>query len=103
MKMNFIAVAALAIWAVPAMASDAYKGPPVKGPMPVFAYKTSENHCPAGLRPVVIGGVICCGTSNHSMYYQAAMSHPVKRAGTRHVRRVADPYCAEGMKGCVSR
>lgn len=103
MKANFIIGAVLAIWAVPTMASDAYKGPPVKGPMPIFAYKTSENHCPAGLRPVVIGGVICCGTPNHAMSYQQAMAHPAQGAATRLARRVADPYCAEGMKGCVSR
>ncbi len=103
MKMNFIIGAVLALWAAPAMASDAYNGPPVKGPMPVFAYATSQNNCPAGLQPIVLGGVICCGTPNQSISYQAAMAHPVQRARTRHVRRVADPYCPESMKGCVSR
>ncbi|WP_372610011.1 hypothetical protein [Aquicoccus sp.] len=103
MKRNFIIGAVLAVWAVPAVASDAYKGPPVKGPMPVFAYETSQNHCPAGLRPVVMGGVISCGTPNHGMSYQAAMAHPGQAGQTRHARRVADRYCAEGMKGCVSR
>lgn len=30
-------------------------------PMMPMAYHT-KNYCPAGLAPIVMGGVVCCGT-----------------------------------------
>ena len=52
----------------------------------------------------MVGGVICCGTPNQSMSYQAANAHPVMRkAKKRSLRKVASTYCPEGMKGCVER
>ena len=86
-----IGAAVAAMWAMPAAAE-----------MPIYAYGTSENNCPSGLRPVVVGGVICCGAPNQKMSYQAANAHP-RKAKKRYVRRVAETYCPEGMKGCVSR
>ena len=77
---------------------------PAAAQMPVYGYATKENRCPAGLQPVVVGGVICCGTPNQSMSYQAANAHPVMRkAKKRSLRKVASTYCPEGMKGCVER
>ena len=55
---------ALAITASQAMAwGDMYMGDGTHNPnsMPVKAYH-GPNYCPAGLAPVVVGGVICCGT-----------------------------------------
>jgi len=88
-----IGAAVAAFWAMPAAAE-----------MPIYAYGGVENNCPSGLQPIVVGGVICCGTPNQNMSYQAANAHPVaKRVKKRSVRRVAKAYCPEGMKGCVSR
>ncbi|MEZ5715671.1 MAG: hypothetical protein R3D85_11140 [Paracoccaceae bacterium] len=82
-----------ALWAMPAAAE-----------MPIFAYASKENHCPAGMQPIILGGVICCGVPNQSISYQAQNNpgggHRVKR---KAVRRVASTYCPETMKGCVSR
>lgn len=38
---------------------------PASNEMAVYAYPTA-NYCPAGLQPVMIGGVICCGTPTHT-------------------------------------
>lgn len=92
MKAKILIGAALAaFWALPAAAQ-----------MPIYGYATSENNCPAGLQPIVVGGIICCGTPNQSMSYQQANAHPVTRKTSR-VRRVASTSCPEGMKGCVER
>ena len=89
MKTRLLIGAALAaMWAVSAAAE-----------MPIYAYGGAPNYCPAGLQPVVVGGVICCGSPNQSMTYQQANAHPVRKA-RKKVRRVASTYCAEGMKGC---
>jgi hypothetical protein len=73
--------------AVPAMASDAK----------VYPYASSQNYCPAGLQPVTLSGVICCGTPNQSVSYQSMMAHPVRRQ--RAPRRVSYD-CPAGVKGC---
>lgn len=41
------------------------------------------NNCPAGLQPVVLNGVICCGTPTGSMSYQQMMAHPMPRKARR--------------------
>lgn len=41
------------------------------------------NYCPVGLQPVVINGVICCGTPNSNMSYQAMMAHPMPQKAAR--------------------
>ena len=93
MKTRFLIGAAVAaLWAVPAAAD-----------MPVYANAGGPNYCPSGLQPVVVGGVICCGTPNRSISYQQANAHPVHKAKKRYVRRVSSSYCPEGAKGCVDR
>lgn len=70
----------------------------------IYPYATSENYCPAGLRPVTINGVICCGTPNQTISYQAAKAHPVSRKNTRHVTHEtysARADCPIGTKGCT--
>ena len=76
---------------------------PAAAEMPIYGYAGAENNCPAGLQPVVVGGVICCGTPNQSMSYQQANAHPVRKAKNRYVHRVAKTYCPEGMKGCYTQ
>jgi hypothetical protein len=62
------------------------------------------NYCPAGLQPITISGVICCGTPNQSMSYQQVMAHPMpkKRHVKKRVHRVksARVRCEAGSKGC---
>ena len=69
----------------------------------LYPYQSSANYCPAGLQPITISGVICCGTPNQSMSYQQANAHPVKRhrvAKKRHYVRSARAHCPAGTKGC---
>ena len=49
----------------------------------VYRYDSAANYCPAGLQPVTISGVICCGKPNAGSYQQAMM-HPVSHARKRH-------------------
>ncbi len=69
----------------------------------IYPYASHENHCPAGLRPVSINGVICCGTPNTHTTYQAAMSHPVAKKKHRAVHRThrVSQSCRVGTKGCT--
>ena len=79
-------LAAATLLASPAMA---------EGPT-LYAYPTNANYCPAGLQPVVLGGVICCGQPNTSMSYQQVMRHPVRQVSYQPKGMV----CEEGEKGC---
>lgn len=67
----------------------------------IYPYHASANYCPAGLQPITISGVICCGTPNQHISYQQALAHPVKRhkAKAHHVRS-ARAHCKAGHKGC---
>lgn len=56
----------------------------------VYDYNAT-NYCPAGLQPVLAGGVICCGTPNAGTYY-----NPVG-----HRKRA--PQMVVGEKGVVYR
>ncbi|OWU85099.1 hypothetical protein ATO6_08615 [Oceanicola sp. 22II-s10i] len=58
----------LALSAAPAMAQDV---------MPAYPY-AGANYCPAGLQPIVIGGVICCGVPNQTVSYEYMKQHPVQ-------------------------
>ena len=63
----------------------------------IYPYASTANYCPAGLQPVTISGVICCGTPNQSVSYQSMMHH----AGGSKKRVAAQSYqCPEGVKGC---
>jgi hypothetical protein len=50
----------------------------------LFPYPASANYCPAGLQPIQLGGVICCGVPNQSVTYSQYQAHP---APTRRVYR----------------
>ena len=95
MKLKVILGAAfVALMGAPAMAGDV---------MPTYAYG-GTNNCPAGLSPIVMGGVICCGTPNQNVSYSSMMAHPVAKKRVvkqrRAVRYVPDHTCIEGEKGC---
>jgi hypothetical protein len=98
------AVMALAVSASPALAwGDMYMGDGTNNPnsnMLVHAYK-GPNLCPAGLQPVSIGGVICCGTPNAGYYVDrpGAAHHP---RAVRH-RPAPRAYAPAGEKGVVYR
>jgi len=61
----------------------------------LYPYATTVNYCPAGLQPIVLNGVICCGQPNTGMTWQQVKRHPVQRV--RHTRSYS---CPEGEKGC---
>lgn len=68
----------------------------------IYAYPSSANFCPAGLQPITISGVICCGTPNTSTSYQQMMAHPApKKHKVRHYKPRPVTYsCVPGEKGC---
>ncbi|SDI51189.1 hypothetical protein [Lutimaribacter saemankumensis] len=88
-KSVFTAIAITLAAAVPASATEAK----------TYPYHAKENHCPSGLQPIVMAGVICCGTPNQPMTYSQMQAHPagyrktVERSGRRMV-------CPAGEKGC---
>ena len=83
---------ALMAVSAPAMAKEAK----------LYPYASKANYCPAGLQPVTMGGVICCGTPNQNVSYQSMMVHPTPKK--RHVKRVRHVShavdCPIGVKGC---
>jgi hypothetical protein len=87
----------LVLVAAPAVAqtwsSNAPKIGPVNQPegMLIHPYPASANYCPTGLRPITMGGVICCGTPNTGETY-------VNRASSR--RGWSGYNCPAGVKGC---
>lgn len=83
---------------VAALAVTAIAGPAL-AEAKIYPYHSKHNYCPAGLQPITISGVICCGTPNQSITYQQALRHPVKKK--RHVHKVRHVNnCPEGTKGC---
>ena len=45
----------------------------------LFPYPASANYCPAGLQPIQLGGVICCGVPNQEVTYAQYQAHPAPR------------------------
>lgn len=87
---TLISALALAALAAPAMAQSAK----------VYAYESKANYCPAGLQPVTLNGVICCGQPNQTQTYQQAMRHPVAKVRHRSYTTTSHLNCPEGAKGC---
>ena len=78
-----------------------FAGTSAKAEAKIYPVHTHENYCPAGLQPITISGVICCGVPNQHQTYQQVMKHPVPRkAHHRPVHYSARPDCREGSKGC---
>lgn len=86
-------------------ATNAYAAPARSDAPKIYAVRNTANYCPSGLQPITIDGVICCGTPNQSVGYQAMKAHPVVRKVRRS--RVANAtsriVCPVGEKGCYTR
>jgi hypothetical protein len=67
---------------------------PTTNEVAIWAYPTKHNYCPAGLQPVSVGGVICCGTPTHTGY----QSHPVVRHRPAPVVQYSKDYVVQGSK-----
>ena len=80
------------------LAAALIAAPALAGPK-LYAVENTENYCPAGLQPVTMNGVICCGTPNQPQTYQQVKHHPATKHRTHRVTRAART-CAEGEKGC---
>ncbi|MCT4557587.1 MAG: hypothetical protein N4A61_05940 [Pelagimonas sp.] len=101
-KVQLAAAVALGLSTSGAFAwGDMYMGDTTNNPnsnMLVHSYG-GENLCPAGLQPVLAGGMVCCSKPNAGPY--------VNRAGGKKVykKRVSRPraYAIEGEKGVVYR
>lgn len=93
------AAAALTMTGSAALAwGDMYMGDGTHNPnsnVLVHSY-SGANYCPEGLQPVMVGGVICCGTPNAGAY--------IDRPG-KVMRRSHKPaaYAPVGEKGVVYR
>lgn len=65
---------------------------PAAAEVKIYPYK-GDNYCPAGLQPVQIDGVICCGTPNQSVSYSHVKSVPAtKRHKHKHVKRYSHSH-----------
>lgn len=94
LKVITVALGALILGAAPALAGDAR----------IYPYSTSANYCPAGLQPISINGVICCGTPNQSVSYQSMKAHPVtQKVRTRRAAPTSRVICPVGEKGCYTQ
>ncbi|GAW33281.1 hypothetical protein RA2_00317 [Roseovarius sp. A-2] len=87
---SFFATVSLVLMTSPALA----------GGVGIYAYESRANFCPAGLQPVSLNGVICCGTPNQEQTYQQTMRHPVTRVTHRVRSARAHLSCPAGVKGC---
>jgi len=90
--MHFLRTGFFAALALAALGGAAFAGGPG-----IYAYEGTANYCPAGLQPVSINGVICCGAPNRAQSYQQAKQHPVTRIRSARARY---DECAPGVKGC---
>ncbi|WP_104017718.1 hypothetical protein [Roseovarius nitratireducens] len=82
---------------VAALALAVLGGPALADGPGIYAYAGTANYCPAGLQPVSINGVICCGEPNRAQSYQQAKQHPATRIRSARARY---DECLPGMKGC---
>ncbi|MFW2541402.1 hypothetical protein ACN2XU_02080 [Primorskyibacter sp. 2E107] len=81
---------------------DMYMGDATNDPNSNFLMHSypAENLCPAGLQPVTMGGVICCGSPNAGPY--------INRAGkakytAQPKRKAPTAYAPAGEKGVIYR
>lgn len=99
-----LAAAFVAASATGALAwGDMYMGDGTNNPNSgkIFPYAAKANYCPAGLQPIVMNGVICCGTPTTTEHYYNA---PVKKKRVYH-KKSHKPrvYAPAGTKGVVYR
>ena len=97
MKTTFAAaLIGASMMAAPAMAWNETQ--PATDGMAVYAYPSAANYCPAGLQPVIVGGVICCGTATHHGYESNA--HPRRSVRTHKPAATYVSY-GKGADGVV--
>lgn len=80
---------------VMAVAEETASTAPVASPaaLPVWAFSSSANYCPAGLQPSTSGDGVFCGVPNQTVSYQVATGAPASGRG-------AGVVCPVGQKGC---
>ena len=91
-KVFAIALTGAAMTAAPALAWN--DSQPASDSIAIWAYPSQENYCPAGLQPITINGVICCGTPTHTGYRE----HSVQR---RHKPRQSVVQYSKGYSETV--
>lgn len=96
-RISLIAAAVTLSVAAPGAAQTWSSNAPVIGPVNqpegvlMHPYPAAANHCPSGLQPVTMGGVICCGNpTTGEVYYNTG--------GMR--KRSYSMSCPPGSKGC---
>ena len=99
------AAAALTVSGSAAFAwGDMYMGDGTHDPnsnMLIHSYD-APNHCPSGLQPVMVGGVICCGTPNAGAYVdRPGKARSVHKPAPR--RHAPARQMVVGEKGVVFR
>ncbi|SPF78068.1 hypothetical protein [Pseudoprimorskyibacter insulae] len=102
----FFAAAALALSANSALAwGDIYMGDGTNNPNSgqIYAYPTKANYCPAGLQPVVVGGVICCGTPTAPGYGDHTLAPKAVYKKKTYSAPAPRIYAPEGVKGVIYR
>jgi len=87
------ALVGAATLAAPAMAWNETQ--PASNTMAAWAYPTKHNYCPGGLQPIMVGGVICCGTPTHHGNPYAHPT-PVKAKPKPRVHKPAPTYVSNG-------
>ena len=73
------------------------EGPASADSLTYYPYHTNTNYCPAGLQPIVMAGVISCGSPNTHMTWQQVMHHPTPVSQHAASKQLV---CQEGEKGC---
>jgi hypothetical protein len=94
MRLLLAAATAIALSGSAAFAwGDMYMGDPTNDPNSNFLQHmvVAPNYCPAGLQPVLVGGVVCCGTPNAGLY--------VDRPGKVYRKPAPRAYAPVGVKG----
>ncbi|WP_043843140.1 hypothetical protein [Roseivivax marinus] len=83
---------------------DSYRGEATNDPNSDFMIHSypAANHCPQGLQPVVLGGVISCGTPDAGPYINRAGGHATPTRAHRSYG-ASGAYAVEGEKGVVYR
>lgn len=74
------ALAGAILLAAPALGGANNMTQPTNNEIAIWAYPAKANYCPNGLQPVVIGGVVCCGTPNQAGY----QSNPAPKRAKKH-------------------
>ncbi|SLN49194.1 hypothetical protein ROJ8625_02419 [Roseivivax jejudonensis] len=102
----FAAAAATFLSAGVVAADDAWRGDATNEPNSTFlvhVYPGVANHCPHGLQPVSLGGMVSCGTPTAGPYVNRAGGHAHAPAPTRAAPPAPAPALVEGRKGIIYR